>query len=100
MPDGSAGPDRWMDGTTRHGTNVLLLGGCGQLAALIAFGVVAQNPTGTLLIVALALFGFGQGLLMAPLAGLVLARATPTQAAAASGLLNAVQQASGAVGVT
>ena len=37
---------------------------------------------------------------MAPLAGLVLARVAPAQAGAASGLLNTVQQASGAVGVT
>ena len=90
MPDGSAGPDGW---TARHGTKMLLWVCCGQLAGLIAFGVVAQNPANTLLIVALASFGFGQGLLMAPLAGLVLACATPTQAGAASGLLNTVQQA-------
>ena len=38
MPDGSAGPDGW---TARHGTKVLLWGCCGQLAGLIAFGVVA-----------------------------------------------------------
>ncbi len=88
---------RW---TARHGTRVLLWGCAGQLAGLVAFGELAQNPAGTILVVTLAVFGFGQGLVMAPLAGLVLARATPTQAGAASGLLNTVQQASGAVGVT
>ena len=88
---------RW---TAQHGTRVLLWGCGGQLAGLVAFGVAAQNPAGTILMMALAVFGFGQGLVMAPLAGLVLARATPTQAGPASGLLNTVQQASGAVGVT
>ena len=62
---------------------MLLWGCCGLLAGLIAFGVVAQNPAVTRLIMAR-----------------VLGCATPTQAGAASGLLNTVQQASGAVGVT
>ena len=67
-----------MDGTMR--LEGAALGSCGQLAGRIAFGVVAQNPAVTLLIMAR-----------------VLACATPTQAGAASGLLNTVQQASAAV---
>ena len=86
--------------TARHGTRVLAWVCVGQLAGLIAFCEAAQEPAGLLLALPLALFGFGQGLVMAPLAGLVLARVEPAQAGAASGLLNTVQQASGAVGVT
>lgn len=88
---------RW---TTRHGQRVLLWGCAGQLAGLVAFGLLARHSANELLAAALAVFGFGQGLVMAPLTGLVLARATPGQAGAASGMLNTVQQASGAVGVT
>ena len=72
MPNGSAGPDGRHDAARRCCS--------GLLAGLIAFGVVAQNPAVTLLIMAR-----------------VLACATPTQAGAASGLLNTVQQASAAV---
>lgn len=87
----------WM---ARHGTRVLVWVCVGQLAGLVAIGEAAQGPAGVLLTLPLAVFGFGQGLVLAPLAGLVLARVTPAQAGAASGLLNTVQQASGAVGVT
>ena len=88
---------RWM---ACHGTRVLVWGCVSQLAGLLAFSAAVQDPAGMLLALPLAVFGFGQGLVMAPLAGLVLARVEPAQAGAASGLLNTVQQASGAVGVT
>jgi MFS family permease len=71
---------------SRHGMRVLLLG-CGiQLAGLVA---VAGLPV----------FGFGQGLVMAPLAGLVLTTVPRDQAGAGSGLLNTVHQGTGAFGV-
>lgn len=88
---------RW---TPRYGIRVLLYGCAVQLAGLVAFGVFAAQTPDARLALALTAFGFGQGLVMAPLAGLVLTRAVPSQAGAASGLLNTVQQASGAVGVT
>ena len=67
---------------------------------ITAFAAVLQVPAAVLLVSALAVFGFGQGLVMAPLAGLVLANVAPAQAGSASGMLNTVQQASGAIGVT
>ena len=88
---------RW---TARHGTRVLAWGCLGQLAGLLAFGEALRDSAGFPLMPALAVFGFGQGLVMAPLAGLVLAGVAPAQAGAASGVLNTVQQAAGAAGVT
>lgn len=88
---------RW---TARHGARVLLWGCACQMAGLVAFGLLAQHNGNAFMTAALAVFGFGQGMVMAPLAGLVLTRATSSQAGASSGLLNTVQQASGAVGVT
>ncbi len=49
---------------------------------------------------ALAIFGFGQGLVMAPLAGMVLATVQPAHAGSGAGLLNTIQQAAGAIGVS
>jgi EmrB/QacA subfamily drug resistance transporter len=88
---------RW---TQRYGMQVLSWGCAAQLLGITAFAAVLQVPAAVLLVSALAVFGFGQGLVMAPLAGLVLANVAPAQAGSASGMLNTVQQASGAIGVT
>ena len=74
-----------------------------QFAGLVAVaslaGFVAQPGT-VALMAALAVFGFGQGLVMAPLAGVVLATVRPAHAGSGAGLLNTVQQAAGALGVS
>jgi len=91
---------RW---AVRDGIAVLLWGSMGQLAGIIALGGLAGIPAqpGTAaLTAALAMFGFGQGLVMAPLAGMVLATVQPAHGGSGAGLLNTIQQAAGAVGVS
>ena len=48
----------------------------------------------------LAVFGFGQGLVMAPLSGVVLATVRPQHAGSGAGMLNTVHQAAGATGIS
>ncbi len=86
---------RW---TGRDGVRVMLWGCAVQSCSLLAFGVVA-GLYGDALPAVLAVFGFGQGLVVAPLAAAVLANVPSEHAGSASGLLNMVQQASGALGV-
>jgi len=91
---------RW---TTRGSVAVLLWGSMVQFAGIIALGGLAglvAQPGMMALTLALAVFGFGQGLVMAPLAGMVLATVQPAHAGSGSGLLSTVQQAAGAVGVS
>ncbi|MFL5281428.1 MAG: MFS transporter [Rhodopila sp.] len=85
---------------SRHGIRVLLLG-CGiQLAGLVAVaGLVPVQPDLPVVMAVLPVFGFGQGLVMAPLAGLVLTTVPRDQAGVGSGLLNTVHQGTGAFGV-
>jgi len=74
-----------------------------QFAGIAALGGLAglvAQPGMVALTAALAVFGFGQGLVMAPLAGMVLATVRPAHAGSGAGLLNTVQQAAGAVGVS
>ena len=71
---------RW---TARRGIAVLLWGSAVQFAGLVAVGSVAglvARPEMAVLMAALAVFGFGQGLVMAPLAGVVLATVRPAHA--------------------
>ncbi len=87
----------------RRGLGVLMTGSAVQFAAILALGGLAglmAHPGMAAIISALALFGFGQGLVMAPLAGLVLATVQPAHAGSGSGMLNTVQQAAGAIGVS
>ena len=88
--------------TMQAGIGVLLWGSAVQFAGLLAVaslaGFVAQP--GAALMAALAVFGFGQGLVMAPLAGLVMATVRLAHGGSAAGLLNTVQQAAGALGVS
>jgi len=80
---------------------VLLLGCAVQLAGLAALaGLVPFRPELPILMGVLPLFGFGQGLVMAPLAGIVLATVPQDQAGAGSGLLNTIHQGAGAFGVS
>jgi EmrB/QacA subfamily drug resistance transporter len=86
---------------SRQGVRVLLLGCAIQLAGLVALaGLTPLRPTLSVVMAVLPVFGFGQGLVMAPLAGLVLATVPPEQAGAGSGLLNTMHQGAGAFGVS
>ena len=75
-----------------------LLWGCAvQFVGIVALGSLAgflPQPSTALLAAALAVFGAGQGLVMAPLAGVVLATVRPSHAGSSAGLLATVQQAS------
>jgi len=91
---------RWM---ARSGIRVLLWGCAVQFTGIVALGGLAafvREPGIDVLMAALMVFGFGQGLVMAPLAGVVLATVQPGHAGSGSGLLNTVQQAAGALGVS
>ncbi|HET6608307.1 MAG TPA: MFS transporter, partial [Rhodopila sp.] len=88
---------------TRYGVRTLLGGLALQLASLLALmDVVTLQPPHVLAVVVtiLMVFGFGQGLVMAPLSALVLRTVRPTHAGAGSGILNTVHQAAGATGVS
>jgi predicted MFS family arabinose efflux permease len=89
---------RWV---VEHGMRVLLLGCAIQFAGLAALaGLVPFQPDLMVLLAVLPVFGFGQGLVMAPLAGVVLAPVPPSHAGSGSGMLNTIQQAAGAIGVS
>lgn len=95
---------------SRHGARLVarlgasaLIRGCGvQLAGLVATAAVAgwqATPGLVTLAVPLAVFGYGQGLVMAPLFGSVLAGVRHSHAGAGSGILNTAQQAANGIGV-
>ena len=87
----------------RHrGTKVLIEGCALQLAGLAAVMltvVLAQAPSALLLSVPLVVFGYGQGLVMAPLSSVVLATVRPSSAGSASGLYGTTTQIGNAAGV-
>ena len=73
-----------------------------QIAGLLAIGatIVGFPSAGAIgLLPALVLFGFGQGRVMAPLFGVVLASVRHANAGAGSGILTTTQQMANAVGV-
>lgn len=87
----------------RHrGTKVLIEGCALQLAGLAAVMltvVLAQAPSALLLSMPLVVFGYGQGLVMAPLSSAVLATVKPASAGSASGLYGTTTQIGNAAGV-
>ncbi|MEQ4724008.1 MFS transporter [Nonomuraea sp. B19D2] len=91
----------WVCGTRlfpRYGARVMFAG----LAALLAgvFGAIAAYRTATwLLPAALALGGLGNGLFTVPFFTTALSRVRPHETGSAAGLLNAVQQFGGTLGI-
>ncbi|HEY4175009.1 MAG TPA: MFS transporter [Rhodopila sp.] len=87
----------------RVGDRVLLEGHTVQFAGLVAIALLigmVDHPGMATMMLVLALFGFGQGLVMAPLAGAVLATVHPAHAGSGSGLLSTTQQAAAAAGIS
>jgi EmrB/QacA subfamily drug resistance transporter len=87
----------------RYGIRPMLLGCAIQCAGIVALASVAAflaDPAMVMVMAVLTVFGFGQGLVMAPLSGLTLATVRPAHAGSGAGLLNTVQQAAGATGVS
>jgi EmrB/QacA subfamily drug resistance transporter len=87
----------------RHRGTLVLIEGCAiQIAglAVLALTVASLTSPGALtLALVLMIFGFGQGLVMAPLSGVVLATVKPESAGSGSGMYGTTAQIANAAGV-
>ncbi|WP_407120528.1 MFS transporter [Bradyrhizobium sp. STM 3561] len=87
----------------RHrGTKVLTEGCMLQIAGLAALALVAGRvdaPSPLQLALTMIIFGYGQGLVMAPLSGAVLSTVKPAAAGSASGIYGTMAQIGNAAGV-
>jgi EmrB/QacA subfamily drug resistance transporter len=85
----------------RHRGKLVLIEGCIiQIAGLIAIAIASlAAPSALALSAVLMIFGYGQGLVMAPLSGVVLFTVKPESAGAGAGLYGTTQQIANAVGV-
>ena len=86
----------------QRGTLVLIEGCAMQIAGLAALVLTvawAEAPTATVLAFVLAIFGYGQGLVMAPLSSAVLSTVKPASAGSGSGMYGTTAQIANAAGV-
>ena len=87
----------------RHRGSLVLVEGCAvQLAGLAALVVVIEwlgAPPASVLALVLTIFGYGQGLVMAPLSSAVLSTVKPASAGAGSGMYGTIAQIANAAGV-
>src|ERR1700730_15236729 len=87
----------------RHRGTLVLIEGCGVqiagLAALVAMIESTGAPSATSLALVLTIFGYGQGLVMAPLSSAVLSTVKPVSAGAGSGMYGTTAQIANAAGV-
>jgi MFS family permease len=94
---------RYSGARARHRGTLVLVEGCAlQIAglAVLALTVAAvAAPAACLLALVLAIFGFGQGLVMAPLSGVVLSTVKPASAGSGSGMYGTIAQIANAAGV-
>jgi len=86
-----------------HRGTLVLTEGCAiqiaGLAAIAALVFTSKTPSALVLALVLAIFGYGQGLVMAPLSSVVLASVKPTSAGAGSGMYGTTVQIANAAGV-
>jgi EmrB/QacA subfamily drug resistance transporter len=85
-----------------RGTRVLIEGCVVQMAglAMLALTVASmEKPGPVLLALVLAVFGYGQGLVMAPLSGVVLSTVKPASAGSGAGMYGTTSQIANAAGV-
>ena len=85
-----------------RGTLVLIEGCAVQIAGLAALAVTAgkiEAPSAIVLSLVLTMFGYGQGLVMAPLSSAVLSTVKPASAGAGSGMYGTTAQIANAAGV-
>jgi predicted MFS family arabinose efflux permease len=84
-----------------RGTRVLIEGCAVQVAglAVLALAVALARPSAPLLALALAIFGYGQGLVMAPLSSAVLSTVKPASAGSGAGMYGTTTQIGNAAGV-
>ena len=87
----------------RHRGTRVLIEGCGVqiagLAALVAMVESSAAPSAMSLALVLTIFGYGQGLVMAPLSSAVLSTVKPVSAGAGSGMYGTTAQIANAAGV-
>src|SRR5207253_3641928 len=85
-----------------RGTRVLVEGCAVQIVGLAVLGLTVTSvaaPTALLLVLPLTLFGYGQGLVMAPLSGAVLSTVPAASAGSGSGIYGTTTQVANAAGV-
>jgi EmrB/QacA subfamily drug resistance transporter len=87
----------------KHRGTLVLIEGCAMqlagLAVLVAAVACVEMPSATLLALVLTIFGYGQGLVMAPLSSAVLSTVKPASAGSASGMYGTTAQIANAAGV-
>jgi MFS family permease len=87
----------------KHRGTLVLIEGCAvQIVGLAALAVAIEAvaaPSALLLALVLAVFGYGQGLVMAPLSSAVLSSVKPASAGAGSGMYGTTAQVANAAGV-
>jgi len=87
----------------RHRGTLVLIEGCAiQIAGLAALALAValiESPTALMLALILTIFGYGQGLVMAPLSGAVLSSVKPASAGSGSGMYGTTTQVANAAGV-
>jgi MFS family permease len=90
-------------GRARHrGTRVLIEGCAVQVAGLAVLALTiawVEAPPASLLALVLAIFGYGQGLVMAPLSSAVLSTVKPASAGSGAGMYGTTAQIGNAAGV-
>lgn len=88
---------------TKHRGTLVLIEGCAvQIAGLVALVATVEwieAPSVIVLALVLTIFGYGQGLVMAPLSGAVLSSVKPASAGAGSGMYGMTAQIANAAGV-
>ncbi|MEV5574769.1 MFS transporter [Spirillospora sp. NPDC052269] len=80
-------------------TTGIVIAAVGMLAAIVVLQASGSDTSARLLIGPMILIGFGNGLAVPVLAGVVLAGARPANAGAAAGVLTTIQQFASAAGV-
>jgi predicted MFS family arabinose efflux permease len=87
----------------KHRGTLVLIEGCAiqiaGLAALVLTVAFLKVPSAWLLALVLTIFGYGQGLVMAPLSGVVLSTVKPSSAGSGSGMYGTTAQIANATGV-
>lgn len=87
----------------KHRGTLVLIEGCAVqiagLAALVAVIEWVNAPSALLLALVLTIFGYGQGLVMAPLSSAVLSTVKPASAGAGSGMYGTTAQIANAAGI-
>jgi len=87
----------------RHRGTLVLIEGCAvQIAGIAVLALTVawiEAPSVSILALILAIFGYGQGLVMAPLSGVVLSTVNPASAGAGAGMYGTTTQIANASGV-